>query len=81
MGEFSKGKGVLILLFFVLLPTLDQYTDLGIVTRLMSGPAQDTQIDSGEAVVTRINQLRPNFFYIHGKTPLVLLVVYVFLPV
>ena len=47
MGEdFTTQKSCLIILFWILFPTLDQYTDLAMVYRLLNGPDQDTTITS-----------------------------------
>ena len=51
MGEESvmtKEKSCLILLFWILVPTLDQGTDLAMVVRLLKGPDPNTTINSCE---------------------------------
>ena len=42
----EKQKGLFILLFCVVVPTLDQFTDIRMVARLMHGPEEDFQINS-----------------------------------
>ena len=47
MAKFSFLHGFLILVFGVLTPTLDQYTDLTLVIRLLSGPNNSTVLKTG----------------------------------
>ena len=48
MEPFDTRKGVFILIFCIFCPSLDQFTDIKMVTRLMEGPEDDSQIKSGE---------------------------------
>ena len=48
MASFSVHKGVLILIFCVFVPFLDQYTDINMVSRLLRGPEDEMQIKSSK---------------------------------
>ena len=50
----EKQKGLFILLFCVVVPTLDQITDIRMVLRLMHGPEDGFQINSGKSFTLRI---------------------------
>ena len=44
----KKQNLVLILVFYMVVPTLDQVTDIRMVLRLLQGPEAEFQINSGE---------------------------------
>ena len=48
-GEFSGQNCCLILVFNLLVPLLDQYTDLSMATRLLRGPEDTLTINSSES--------------------------------
>ena len=48
-GEFSGQNCCLILVFNLLVPLLDQYTDLSMATRLLRGPEDTLTIHSSES--------------------------------
>ena len=66
----EKQKGLFILLFCVVVPTLDQFTDIRMVFRLMRGPENNFQINSGKIIEAKPqgddvdNFQRRNFFNI-----------------
>ena len=47
MPHMGPRKAMLILLFGLVMPTIDQYADINIVLRLMAGPDPDTHVNSG----------------------------------
>ena len=47
MAELTLNTGLLILIFWVVVPTVDQYSDLGLVFRLYTGPEQDLMVSGG----------------------------------
>ena len=48
MAKVSPLNVFLILVFGILTPTLDQYTDLTLVIRLLSGPSNSTVLKTGK---------------------------------
>ena len=46
MEESKGGRCLLIFIFWILVPSLDQYTDLNLVNRLLSGPDENLNITS-----------------------------------
>ena len=48
MAEFSVVQGFILLTFGILTPTLDQYTDIILVMRLLNGPTSSTILKSGK---------------------------------
>ena len=46
-GTMSIREAMMILLFNIVVPTMDQYTDINIILRLMAGPDQSTQLHTG----------------------------------
>ena len=46
-GNMSIREAMMILLFNIVVPTMDQYTDINIILRLMAGPDQSTQLHTG----------------------------------
>ena len=47
MAELTLNTGLLILIFWVVVPTVDQYSDLGLVFRLYTGPEEDLMVSGG----------------------------------
>ena len=47
MEPFTASQGFFILLFCVLVPCLDQYTDLTMVVRLFRGPQPSSRVKCG----------------------------------
>ena len=48
MDNISAEKAFLILIFNMLCPTLDQYTDINMVIRLFRGPEDHVEISGGK---------------------------------
>ena len=48
MTHLSPRQALLIVLFSMLAPTMDQYTDITLVLRLMSGPDNATHLNCGK---------------------------------
>ena len=46
MAESLTTQCCLIVLFWILVPTFDQYTDINLIQRLFRGPSDDTNITS-----------------------------------
>ena len=46
MSESLASQCCLIILFWILVPTFDQYTDINLIQRLFRGPSDDTNISS-----------------------------------
>ena len=46
MTESKASQCCLIVLFWILVPTFDQYTDINLIQRLFTGPSDDTNISS-----------------------------------
>ena len=49
MSDMKRSTGVLILMFWVVVPTLDQYSDLAILTSLYTGPDPAMEVRGGRA--------------------------------
>ena len=47
MAEFNKKELVLILIFWILCPTLDMVTDMNLAIRLFRGPSPDLRVSGG----------------------------------
>ena len=47
MADLPTGHALLIVMFCMLAPTLDQFSDLSLVVRLLSGPDQSTSLNAG----------------------------------
>ena len=47
-SKMQKQNLVMILVFYMVVPTLDQVTDIRMVARLLHGPEAEFQINSGE---------------------------------
>ena len=50
MAEFDRKTCVLILMFWILVPTLDMVTDVTMVIRLFRGPSPDLVVSGGEVI-------------------------------
>ena len=51
MENIRTEKIFLIIIFYVLAPSLDQYTDINMARRLFRGPEDEVQIVSGKNIV------------------------------
>ena len=49
MSEMKRSTGLLIFMFWVVVPTLDQYSDLAILTSLYTGPDPGMEVRGGRA--------------------------------
>ena len=49
MSDMKRSTGVLILMFWVVVPTLDQYSDLAILLSLYTGPDPGMEVRGGSA--------------------------------
>ena len=49
MSDMKRSTGVLILMFWVVVPTLDQYSDLAILLSLYTGPDPSMEVRGGSA--------------------------------
>ena len=47
MADLPAGHALLIVMFCMVAPTLDQFSDLTLVVRLFSGPDQNTSLNAG----------------------------------
>ena len=47
MSEFTRTDFYFILIFWVVLPSVDQYTDIFMIMKLMGGPSDDQYVKSG----------------------------------
>ena len=54
MDNISLDTIFLILIFYVVVPSLDQSTDINMVRRLLTGPEDDFQFYSGELILISI---------------------------
>ena len=63
MSEMKRSTGLLIFMFWVVVPTLDQYSDLAILTSLYTGPDPGMEVRGGRArVVHIIHHIMAMFF-------------------
>ena len=53
----SSRQALVMLLFGVFVPSLDQYSDMSLVIRLMSGPQQGTVLNSCKAKVIEVTKI------------------------
>ena len=49
MVRLKPRQTLLILLFNMVVPSIDQYTDVNIILRLMAGPDPDTHLFTGKS--------------------------------
>ena len=49
MSDMKRSTGLLILMFWVVVPTLDQYSDLAILLSLYTGPDPGMEVRGGSA--------------------------------
>ena len=49
MSNMKRRTGLLIFMFWVVVPTLDQYSDLAILTSLYTGPDPGMEVRGGSA--------------------------------
>ena len=49
MSNMTRRTGLLIFMFWVVVPTLDQYSDLAILTSLYTGPDPAMEVRGGRA--------------------------------
>ena len=56
MAGLGLREALMILLFNLVVPSLDQYTDVTIILRLMAGPDPDTHLVTGMCSVYNVNQ-------------------------
>ena len=64
MAKISSEKIFLITIFNVLVPSLDQATDINMVRRLLAGPEKHLQIYSGGSLFCCQAQLENNLIFI-----------------
>ena len=48
LSDWTKATGMMILIFWIIVPTFDQYSDILMVTRLFSGPDPDLHVQGGQ---------------------------------
>ena len=47
MSEFTRTDFYFILIFWVVLPSVDQYTDIFMIMKLLGGPNDEQNVESG----------------------------------
>ena len=47
MTTWTKNTGLMILIFWIIVPTLDNYSDILMVTLLFNGPQPDLEVYGG----------------------------------
>ena len=47
-NRLTKDAAWMIIIFWILVPTFDQYSDVATVTRLFRGPEEDLHVSGGE---------------------------------
>ena len=47
MEHLTKDVALMIIIFWIFVPTLDQYSDIALVTRLLQGPDPDLEVSGG----------------------------------
>ena len=62
MSDMKRRTGLLIFMFWVVVPTLDQYSDLAILTSLYTGPDPGMEVRGGRARVVHIIHITAIFF-------------------
>ena len=62
MSEMKRSTGLLIFMFWVVVPTLDQYSDLAILTSLYTGPDPGMEVRGGRARAVHIIHIMAIFF-------------------
>ena len=68
MAEFNRKQLVLILIFWILCPTLDMVTDMNLAIRLFRGPGPDLRVSGGKSKHTSIYSII--FILKYCSTPL-----------
>ena len=62
MSNMKRRTGLLIFMFWVVVPTLDQYSDLAILTSLYTGPDPGMEVRGGRARAMNIIHIMAMFF-------------------
>ena len=67
MTESLASQCCLIVLFWILVPTFDQYTDMNLIQRLFRGPSNDTNISSCK-FITKVHEILLESIVNHNKS-------------
>ena len=54
MATIPFQNGVLIFVFCILVPTLDQFSDINMASRLLVGPEPEFRIESGKNILDHV---------------------------